>query len=402
MRTSQQQEAIDHLTRWRVGALFMQPGTGKTRVAVELVNGVPADRVLWVGPLRTLRKGDPSSTVSEIDKWGGLRVPTKYVGIESIQGSDRIYGEVADFIDGASAPFIVVDESLKIKNSEAKRTRRMLELSRRAEYKLILNGTPVSRNLLDMWPQMEFLSPKILGMSLSQFKNTFCVYDTVAKRYNGREVYSRDIIRGYDNIDYLYSLIGHYVYECDMQMNVCRLWNDLSYEIDKEAMEEYQEIKEAYLNHETLSIRDNNIFLEMTQKMQHSYCASPAKFKVLDDLFRRVPEEKTVIFCKFVKSRIACEGRYPSAAVLSYQREAFGLNLQDRCHTVFFDKTWDFAVRDQAGRRTFRTGQTCDCRYYDLSGNVGLEKMIDRCIARKTGMAEYLKKLSLEQMKKEL
>ena len=81
--------------------------------------------------------------------------------------------ELLNGVESAQVPMVIVDESLKVKNAEAKRTRRILEVGKRAEWKLVLNGTPVSRNLLDMWPQMEFLSPKILGMSLTEYKNTF-------------------------------------------------------------------------------------------------------------------------------------------------------------------------------------------------------------------------------------
>lgn len=42
--------------------------------------------------------------------------------------------------------FIVCDESLKIKNWDAKRTKRIVQLGSYTEYKLILNGTPLSRN----------------------------------------------------------------------------------------------------------------------------------------------------------------------------------------------------------------------------------------------------------------
>ena len=52
--THQQQAAIEHLNEWRVGALFMEPGTGKTRAALPLANSTPATDVVWVGPLRTL------------------------------------------------------------------------------------------------------------------------------------------------------------------------------------------------------------------------------------------------------------------------------------------------------------------------------------------------------------
>lgn len=55
MLTSQQTSAIEHLKTWKVGALFMEPGTGKTRVAINLVNSTDCTDVIWVGPLRTLR-----------------------------------------------------------------------------------------------------------------------------------------------------------------------------------------------------------------------------------------------------------------------------------------------------------------------------------------------------------
>ena len=74
----------------------MEPGTGKTRVACELVNDVDdIDLVVWVGPLRTIRTeaGIPS-VMDEVAKWGGFRAPAVYYGVESIGGSDRIYLEL--------------------------------------------------------------------------------------------------------------------------------------------------------------------------------------------------------------------------------------------------------------------------------------------------------------------
>ena len=50
--TIQQQQAINHLNEWRVGALFMEPGTGKTRAAMTLINATPCTECFWVGPLR--------------------------------------------------------------------------------------------------------------------------------------------------------------------------------------------------------------------------------------------------------------------------------------------------------------------------------------------------------------
>lgn len=397
-----QMDAERHLYSWRVGALFMEAGTGKTRVAVNMVNrATNCDAVLWVGPLRTINpgKGLPS-VVDEINRWGGFTVPVKYVGIESISGSSRVYLEVREFVERAENPFIVVDESLKIKNITAKRTKRLLELSRLAKYKLILNGTPLSRNILDIYAQMEFLSPKILNMSYVQFKNTFCKYKKITKDFGGWREYSREIIVGYANIDYLYSLIRHYVYECDLSLQVKQLYSDLYYSLDDSEHEEYYRIKEEYLQNEKLLFLNNNIFMAMTTELQHAYCITPDKFRVLDELFTELEKKNTIIFCRFIKSQEECKRRYPEATVLSYQKESLGLNLQHLNATIYFDKCWDYALRVQSGRRTFRTGQKYDCRYYDLTGNVGLEEMINKNIAKKTSMVEYFKGITKEELKK--
>jgi len=391
-----QAACIQHLLRWKVGAIFMEAGTGKTRVAMEIVNASPCDRVIWIAPLRTIQ-----NLRAEVDKWGGIKGEVQYFGIESIGLSDRIYMHVHNLISESCNPFIVVDESLKIKNINAKRTKRLIVLSKLAEFKLILNGTPLSRNLLDLWAQMEFLHPRILAMSYREFKNTFCDYTTITK-YHGNKRFEREFINGYDNIDYLHSLIRHYVYKCDLKLRISQMYNTIRYCCGMAEREEYKRIKEHFLDDETLEFRNNNIFLEMTQKMQHAYCCSPEKFSKVDALFTSIPQEETIIFCKYISSREACVGRYNKAKVLSYSKEAFGLNLQSYKYMIFFDKIWDYAARIQATRRTYRTGQTSDCVYYDLTGDVGLEHMIDRNIEKKVSMTEYFKQKTIQEIKKEL
>lgn len=395
-----QVKAKQQLLPYKVGALFMEPGTAKTRVAVELVKPAKPDLVAWVGPLQTIRpKDNLPSIIDEVNKWGGFETDVIYTGIESLQQSDRIYLDLYNRISNAKNPFIVVDESLKIKNADAKRTKRMMELSNMANYKLILNGTPLSKNLLDLKPQMDFLSPKILQMSDSEFKNTFCKYTTITKYFGGKKGYTKEFITGYENIDYLYSLIRHYVFECDLTLAVKQFYSDLSYSLDDESKAEYDRLKELYLDDEMLQWKNNNIFLEMTQKMQHTYCCTPSKFEVLDNLFKEIDESRTIIYCKYVASREACERYFKKATVLSYQKESLGLNLQHLCNTVYFDKIWDYALRTQSTRRTFRQGQEYDCKYWDLTGNVGLESLIDGNIAKKVGMVEYFKGKTKEQLK---
>jgi predicted helicase len=64
---TQQNKAIDKLHRLKVGALFMEPGTGKTRTAYELVKSVKSDYIFWLTPFQTKQ-----NLQDEINKCGGF------------------------------------------------------------------------------------------------------------------------------------------------------------------------------------------------------------------------------------------------------------------------------------------------------------------------------------------
>lgn len=390
-----QLSAIEKLRRYRVGALFMEPGTGKTRTALELVKSTDADLVLWLTPCRTA-----DNLAAEIQKWGGL-LNLHILGIETVSMSTRRYLDARALLSGAERAFILVDESLKIKNWEALRTRRILSLGQLATYRLILNGTPLSRNILDLWAQMEFLSPKILSMSLPQFKNTYCEWVRKTKYVSGRSI-QQEWITKHHNVDHLYSKIGHYVYECDLDLSSRRQYIELEYTVDHEARERYKELKDYWLSKDTMDAAGNNVFLSMVQTMQQSYCVTEEKFTRLAEVLRVNDPTKVIVFTKFVASRDAIAERYPNLTVLSYGMHAFGLNLQDHNVTVFWDKTWDFAQREQAERRTWRAGQQMDCIYYDFTARIPLDGLINRNVEAKTSLLEYVKRISKAQLQKEL
>lgn len=388
----QQSKVKSKLSKVKVGAFFMDAGTGKTRPVLEISKEINPDVIVWFTPFQTkdnLRK--------ELNKWSGYEV--LIYGIESIQNSDRLYLEVHNILSNAKKPVLIVDESLKIKNSEAKRTKRILELSLLCEYKFILNGTPLSRNLLDLWSQMNFLSPTILNMSEAEFKNNFCEYKTLtirnSKTYRSR---SKEWIVKYHNLDYLYKLIESYVFECDLKINVKKQYVNIDFELQKEEKEEHEAIISNILNNEWLMAKPN-FFLELTQKLQNNYSRSEQKFNYVSEILKKNNIKKVVIFAKYIETQEELKKRFPLVTVLSYQKHSYGLNLQKYNVTIFFDKIWDYALREQAENRTYRTLQENDCIYYDLTGNVGLEKMIDININKKANLLQEFKKISLEQFK---
>lgn len=391
---TQQQKAIEKLHRLKVGALFMEPGTGKTMTAYQLVKSLDADSIIWFTPFQT-----KENLLTEINKYGGLN-NLHIIGIESIQNSDKNYLYAMQIVQQGKCA-IVVDESLKIKNYDAKRTQRILELGKYAEYKLVLNGTPITRNLLDVWAQFEFLSPKILHMSMPEFKNTFCEWVKITKRLNGKTS-TQEFISKYHNVDYLYSLINPYVFECDLELTIEQQHSDFTYALNDDEREQYNEIKTKYLDDEKMRMMNNNIFLEMTQKMQHNYCCTEDKFKVLDSILKDIDISKTIIYTKYIISRKTLQKRYPHLQVLTYGKHSIGLNLQQYNTTIYFDKTFDYSQMTQSKFRTYRTGQTDDCKYISMTGNVGLEKMIADNLQKKQSLLEYFKQVGINQIKQEL
>jgi SNF2 family DNA or RNA helicase len=66
--------------------------------------------------------------------------------------------------------YIVLDESQQIKNKDSKIFKALRQL--KARHKLTLSGTPIENSLSDLWSQMEFINPELLG-SYQFFKEEF-------------------------------------------------------------------------------------------------------------------------------------------------------------------------------------------------------------------------------------
>ena len=109
-----QVKAISKLQQYKVGALFMEAGTGKTRPAVELANSVNPDYVLYLAPYQSINTDKhEESVVYQVNLWGGFSCNHDFIGIESLSSSDRIYLELLAKLNHAQRAVIICDESLK-------------------------------------------------------------------------------------------------------------------------------------------------------------------------------------------------------------------------------------------------------------------------------------------------
>lgn len=72
---------------------------------------------------------------------------------------------------------LVVDESTDIKNPGAKRTKAMRTLGKVADWRRILTGTPTAERPLDIYGQFAFLEPRIFGNSYYSFKGEYGIWE---------------------------------------------------------------------------------------------------------------------------------------------------------------------------------------------------------------------------------
>ena len=393
LEMTKQELAFAKLSKLKVGALFMEMGTGKTKIALDLIahNKNKTDYVLWICPF---------STKSEIEverlKWHP-ELDIDIVGCETLSQSDREYMRIFQRVMN-SKPFIVVDESLKIKNKEAKRTKRILKLGEHAKYKLILNGTPLSKNVLDLYTQMNFLSPKILDMSFNQFKNQYCEY------YIRGQL--RGVVKKQYNIEHLVSLIRPYIFDSELDIDAKKKYHDFHYFLTREEKEKYSDIKRDMLK----GSYDDLDFFAISTTLQHFYTQTNSYFGLLDDVLERI-NDQAIIFVKYLDSippdakRITGDmntqerrktldgfknGKFKHLFI-TYGCGAFGLNLQFCKNIVFASHTFDYAQRLQAEARIYRMGQRYDVDYWNMWCDTGLEDLIEKSLNKKSNLLDEIK-----------
>ena len=392
--TIKQEEAFEKLSRLKVGALFMEMGTGKTKVALDLIASKTdkVDYILWLCPFSLKEE-----IKKEAKKWHP-ELDLDIVGVESIGSSGRIFLEIMKNVKNSSS-FIIVDESLKIKNIRAKRTQRILMLGNWAKYKLILNGTPISKNVLDMWAQMEFLSPKILNMSYREFKDNYTEY-YVRGRLKG-------LVKRQHNVQHLISKIEPYIFDADLGLNTHKNYYYYTYEMDWDERQNYEAEKDMLLNDMSEDSRID--FYRLMTCLQTIFTQAKERKEILDSLDI---DGQAIAFVKYLKSipdgALAVTGELSSEEredvierfrrgeskflYVTYGCGSYGLNLQFCNNMIFLEHTFDYSQRIQAEARIFRMGQTKEVNYYSLYCKIGLEDMIKTSLNKKTNLLKEVKR----------
>lgn len=396
--TEEQKEAFKKLSEIKVGALFMKMGSGKTKVAIDLVEYNKCDILIYLTPFST-----KNNIEQEFKKWN-MKTPYYILAYETLSSSDSEYLKVLNLLENKRA-FIIADESIFIKNDETKRFVRACKLRSLCEYALILNGTPLTKSEYDLYNQMYFLSPKIIGMTKEEFKNNFYKKIEYKKAFEQPKVFYKFSKR---NADALYKMIEPYIFKCDLNLELKE--STVKTYIPYSGIE-YDAIKETFFN---TFIKNGNIedILVLLNKL--SFIASTYEEKN-KEVIREAKNKKVIIFCNYLKevdyykNNLDCyviTGNTKKDArpniieqfkndnkplVLTFGVGSYSLNLQFCNKIIYSSINFDFGKIEQSQYRIKRIGQEKEIEYRYILTDLGIVKLIEKCIQRKESINDLIK-----------
>ena len=335
------------------------------------------------------------------------------------------YGLVTGDIEAFAAKRFataVLDEAQAIKNASAQRTKAMMRLG--ADFRIITTGTPVENHLGELWSEMSFLNPGLLGSArqfeqrfarpiqregdkasaqrLRQLLRPFMLRRTKAQVLDELPPKTEHVVRVHQEPDEraLYEAIRRQALErtdergADGQQRF-RLLGEL------------MRLRRAAC-HPRLVLPDSAL----------SSAKLEALFELLDEL--RGGGHQALVFSQFVdhltivRERLDAEGisyqyldgstppKKRESAVTAFQRGegqvflislragGFGLNLTAADYVIHLDPWWNPAVEDQASDRAHRIGQTRPVTIYKLVGEDTIEERILEMHGEKRELATQL------------
>lgn len=428
-----QAACVNKLLPLKVGALFMEMGTGKTRCFLDLgmsrLRAGKASRLSILAPVSGMQH-----LANEVEKHTGEEAaihdgcysmsarPINIIGIESMSSSITALNKLDELVKDA---VMVVDESHLIKNREAKRSERILRASCTARYRYVSTGMPMPRGIEDLWLPMELLSPRVLGYSsYNEFRRMHIEHagDAFGQIGQGR------IIRRH-NVDTIAAKIAPYTFEA--RKADCLDLPDKTYsfrtvEIGEEAQAAYQDAKRRILmGRNAFEVDDATVFRlftalqQISSGMRPDWLFEPGEYMDLSSTKAnelRVTLEsltgKTVVWCKYLSEASAAEGAARQAGK-SYQRIDGRIPVTERNkriqrwredddllistlqtgamvndwgfadYSIYMSNCFDYMLRMQSEDRTHRAMMTGKGHYIDLRANTNIERRIARSLHHK-------------------
>ncbi|TDH25267.1 DEAD/DEAH box helicase [Segetibacter sp. 3557_3] len=334
--------------------------------------------------------------------------------------------DIKVFVD-VEFDYIILDESQAIKNPSSKVTKAASLL--RAKNRLCLSGTPLQNNTFDVFAQMNFLNPGMLG-SMEFFKQEFAV--------------PIDKFGEQEQKEHLRKLLYPFILRRTKEQVAKDLPDKTEMILFCEMGDEQRKIYDAYRNDfrdkilgvvEQQGISKSQLTILQGLMKLRQICDSPAIMKEqekfpnvsikLDELVREITENisnhKALVFSQFlgmlalIRERLEEMGiKYEyfdgsttapdrEKAIQSFQNDdscrvflislkagGVGLNLTAADYVYIVDPWWNPAVEQQAIDRTHRIGQTKNIFAYRMICKDTVEDKILKLQDKKRALAADL------------
>lgn len=437
-----QRAALDKLHRLRIGALFQDPGTGKTRTALEFAQRRThrIHRVVWLCPVaarQTIRHEvlkhttlGPADVHVVGDRDRSDRLPTAFIyiiGTEGLSQSDRITLVAHALIDDRT--LVVADESDMLRTHWARRTLRATMLARPAWGRLILTGTPVPEGMQALYSQMRFLDERILGYrSWYSFNHEHIEWDE-ARRGRIREIKHKDVLA---------RKIAPYTYQ--VTRGECldlppQAWDSWHFALSEEQRNAYAQARWELLDRleedEITRVDIYRLFTALQQiasgfwnrrdpetgEVEH-LTFPHGRLDALEASVRRIPaSEKIIVWTRYHHSLRAVADRLSGLGGVAVHHGQMGLRdrerdlaawrsqagprflvgtpatggraltLNEARYALFYERGFSYTENYQAELRNHRIGTAGAVTYTDITGDTGIERRIADAYAAKCSLS---------------
>jgi non-specific serine/threonine protein kinase len=337
--------------------------------------------------------------------------------------------------------YVVLDESQKIKNPFSKSARLVKRLN--ADHRLCLTGTPIENNLNELWSQISFLNPGMLG-SLKKFQDAFVkpiqkMNDNEASEFLKKTIYPFVLRRTKELVAKELPPKTEMIHYCEMESEQMKVYELLKDSIRFEIM---KEINEKGIKKSGFKIIEG--LLRLRQVCNHpvlfdkTYRKNSGKFEEFKEMLGEVLNEghKVLVFSQFVKMLEVIK-EYLNNKKISYEyltgntkdREervnnfqkndkvkiflislkagGFGLNLTAADYVFHYDPWWNPAVEIQATDRAHRIGQNKNVFIYKFITKNSVEEkilllqekkraLVQNIITSETGVLKNLTKADID------
>jgi SNF2 family DNA or RNA helicase len=438
-------------------AYFMEMGTGKTKVLIDnmamLYDKGKIDGALIIAPKGVIgtwyTQELPAHLVTHIEnvtvlwqanitksqsrKLGNLFKTGEelHILIMNIEAFSTPKGaQFAQKFMLSHKTLMVIDESTTIKNPKAKRTKNILQLADRAQYRRILTGSPVTKNPLDLFTQCYFLDPYHLDhASYYSFRTRYAIMKTA--HIAGRSI---QLVAGFKHLDELSEKLKPFSYRVlkeDCLDLPDKIYMKRIITLTPEQLKVYKQMKQealAIFNGKTVTTVN---VLTQLMRLQQITCGhfvaddgttqeiKNNRLNELMDILDEV-EGKAIIWVHWQKDvqiiKKALIKEYGPGSVVDYygltpqdqrqknkddfqndskvryfvgtpQTGGYGLTLTAANTVIYYSNGYDLEKRIQSEDRAHRIGQHKPVTYVDILAEETVDEKIVKSLRKKINIA---------------